>query len=169
MKKFKKIIAMCLTAVMAISVMSIGALAAPNNFNEPLRTGVLSNGVTYEIYAADANSPMPISLAYWQDTVTVPITNAEGTSGVILGGRNSFVPAPHNRYYVEVGNLPSVMPSVNVGVRLTDGSMAPYTRLNANEYAVFTIPSGLIYDNWVATASPAELHSRSATFTCYTF
>ncbi len=169
MKKFKKIIAMCLATVMAMSVMCVGAFAAPSTEAEPIRTGELPNGVIYEVYSVDSETAIPFSLSSWTGTVTVPLRNEAGTSGVILGGRSTFVPAPHNRYYVEVGNLPSTMPTVNVGLRLADQSASGYTILNANEAIVFVIPDSLIYDSWVATASTDELYSRSATFTCFTF
>lgn len=161
-------IAMCLAAVMAMSVMSISVFAEESEQPKPVRSGEFPNGITYEIYKVDPNSPEPYSLSYWRQTVTVPLRNEAGTSGVILGGRNSFVPAPDNAYYVSVGTLPNTMPTVNVGLRLKDGGTYHYEALEANEAIIFNIPSSLIYDSWVATASTDELYSRSATFTCYT-
>lgn len=59
MKKFKKVVAMCLTAVMALSVMSIGAFASSNETamaeNMAVEAGytVVENMIDYTVYDAD--------------------------------------------------------------------------------------------------------------------
>ncbi len=96
------------------------------------KTGVLSNGMRYgvrdmteEEKAAlqlweSAKDGIITPLCYsWSGNVNVPIANSTGTNGRQLG--SNFIIAPDRYAFVFVGSLPSIMPTVNIGARFTNG------------------------------------------------
>lgn len=178
----KRFVSAALAIIMAISVMSGSALAAPSlhylpspdsvSHNE-VRCGVLSNGIRYEV------APMTLEEieAMYSEISTysykysqkheVPIANKDGTNGVQLG--HDFVIAPDTTVVISVGNLPSTMPSVNIGLANKNGMWHDWVpNVAGNEKVTFTFDEGTAVYTYQATASTSEANSRIASFTIET-
>ena len=96
------------------------------------RMGKLSNGMRYGV--RDMTEAEKAALQLWENAkdgiitpfsyswsgnVNVPIANSAGTNGRQLG--SNFIIAPDRYAFVFVGSLPSIMPTVNIGARFTNG------------------------------------------------
>lgn len=87
MKKFKKIIAMCLATVMAMSVMCVGAFADEEDIttNNIIAEDVKSEGLDNEIAEENANIAPRIAQYVWVDTDVLNVRTGPGTNYDIKG------------------------------------------------------------------------------------
>ena len=178
----KRFVSMALAVVMAISVMSSSALAAPSMRYSPspdyishneVRCGVLSNGIRYEIapMTLEEIEAMYSEISTYSYSHTqnyqVPIANAAGTNGVQLG--HDFVISPDTTVVVSVGNLPSTMPTVNIGLANKNGMWQDWApNVSSNEKVTFTFVEGDAVYTYQAKASTSEVNSKIARFTIET-
>ena len=147
----KRFVSIALAVVMAISVMSSSALAAPSMRYSPspdsishneVRCGVLSNGIRYEIapMTLEEIEAMYSEISTYSYSHTqnyqVPIANAAGTNGV-LANKN--------------GMWQDWAPNVS-----------------SNEKVTFTFVEGDAVYTYQAKASTSEVNSKIARFTIET-
>lgn len=181
MKKFKKIIAMCLTAAMALSVMSIGAFAsdmatfsargaADVTETREIREGVLPNGLKYTVVPMtqeqidQLNSGVATCSYSWSGNVTVPISNADGTNGAQLG--YDFIISPDTVAVITVGSLPqTTMPTINIGASATNGMWNDWIpNIEGNSLVYLEPGEGYAGYSYRVKVSTFEANSRSARF-----
>lgn len=127
----KKISCLVLAMMLLMSMFSV----AYADEDTGVRTGVLSNGVTYTItpmteeeiaaFENGTDGPMTRSIN-WSGSVKVPIANASGTNGANVGP--AFTSYPDNDVQINVGKMPNLMPSINLSVVLTSGGTLDWIR-----------------------------------------
>lgn len=167
MKKFKKIIALSLVAMSTVSAVSMTAMASELSqdavyLDNPTQDemvyyadnridcyGTDADGGTWSIHYYDDDeiaerSIMPANLEdRWADNVWIPITNIDGTHGVILGENDTkqFTISPDSTIHITVGDLDDTMPHVNVSIQRLNTSWYKMMILGSNGEFSYTIPS----------------------------
>lgn len=152
MKKFKKMIAMCLAAVMAMSVMSVGAFAyTPNGMTDGELTimdeiytpnGMTDGDLTIEEPAEDGIEP--------QALIYVPLNGQ--TAATVTSNVRPTVSYPN--IYCQVGSLPN---GTTVNMRLHDNA---YGTDISNDLVFMYVPSnGRV--TWTSRQGVEPNHSYS--------
>ena len=192
MKKFKKVMAMGLATMAAVSAMSMSAMAAElsadavyldNPTQEDMNYyadnridcyGTDPDGTEWSIHYYDdeeitAQSIMPLDLDMWSGNVYVPVTNIDGTQGVVLGNSSSpeFTISPDSTVHITVGDLDNTMPRVNVSVQRVGTSWYSMKTMGSNGEFSCTIPSSYRTVLHRATAS-SNTNASYAYFTMWT-
>ena len=176
MKKVRKVLstlfAFCLmfsfaAPAFAVSVYYIPAYDETKEYGL-VESGVLDDGTEYWVINLTPEEIVQNSLlrSYdWSGTKKVPITNESGTNGATLG--YSFTAYPDEYVAVQVGPLPSVMPTVNVGFYYSNGSNSSwYPNVGGDCMVVFKLayPS----NEGSIKVSTYETASKTTSFSFYT-
>lgn len=105
--------------------------------------GVLPNGLEYKVHhmtpeeiEAIENGESEALSYHWTGNVHVPKSNVSGTNGTQVG--YDFVVAPHSEADFIIKNLPTAMPTINVGVSATNGMWSDWIP-NLKEYTTVTL------------------------------
>lgn len=161
-------VAFCLAApAFAVSAMYVPAYDETKDYGL-VDSGVLDDGTEYWVINLTPEEVVQhaMSRSYdWSGSVTVPIANKDGTNGAKVG--YDFNAYPDEYVVVEVGNLPSTMPSVNVSFYYTNKSAHDWvSSVGANAMVVFKLK----YPNNTGYVNVSTYESKSVTtqFKLYT-